>query len=157
MTNQQRKERILIVDDTALMRHTLANVLKKAGFVDILDTHSVEQAKKIIECWEGGSSTLMMRSDPAAEKTWDGPDLIFLDINLTGNAKTEQEDGFDLLKSIRAMPGGKTPFIAMVSAADPKKASAKAFELGADGYLPKPFTGNNLVEIIKLFLNRGHT
>ena len=86
-----------------------------------------------------------------SRKKWDGPDLIFLDIDLTGNAKEEQENGLDVLKDIRKMPGGESPYIVIASGTDPQEASDRAFELGADSYLHKPFNSHSFVGVMKSY------
>ncbi|MBT3472666.1 MAG: response regulator [Gammaproteobacteria bacterium] len=143
-------DKVLILDDTRLMRFALMNVLKKLQFKDIKDTYSVKQAKSWLENWNNNpqmNAPLMAPS--ASDKQWKGPDLIFLDINLTGSSKTEQKSGLDVLQDIRAMEGGDIPFIVIASAADPQEVASKSFELGANSYLPKPFNGNNILEVMK--------
>ncbi len=146
-------DRVLVLDDVQLMRSALINVLRKLQFNDIKDTQSVEQAKFWLQNWHYDPQIISTPTTTLSNEAeqWNGPDLIFLDINLTGNAKKEQQSGLEVLKEIRAMPKGDQPFIVIASAEDPQAIAAKAFELGANSYLTKPFNGNNIVQVMKQY------
>lgn len=103
-------QKVLIVDDSALMRRFHKQVLEKAGFI-------TEQASNGQECLRLVANF--------------GPDVIILDINMP------IMDGLSCLKEIMAKH--PTPVV-MVSSLTEKgaKASFDALALGAVDYIPKP-------------------
>lgn len=61
--------------------------------------------------------------------------VILLDINMP------REDGFETLKRIRSNPTFKEVPVIMLSASDNEEDVAQSLSLGANGYLVKPFRG----------------
>jgi DNA-binding response OmpR family regulator len=115
---------ILLVDDDALMRRSLAFNLEQAGY----RTSTAGSA-------EDGFN--LARRDP--------PDLILLDIGLPGM------DGLDALRDFRQR--ADTPII-FVTARRRELDQALGLELGADDYVTKPFDMNVLLARIKAVLRR---
>jgi DNA-binding response OmpR family regulator len=115
---------ILVVDDDALMRRSLAFTLEQAGY-------RVSSA----DCAE--DALALARREP--------PDLILLDIGLPGM------DGLDALRRFQAQ--ADTPII-FVSARRRELDQALGLELGADDYVTKPFDTNVLLARIKAVLRR---
>jgi CheY-like chemotaxis protein len=71
------------------------------------------------------------------------PDLILCDIGMP------IKDGWEVLQELRCDPGiGKTPFI-FLTAYSEKIQKRKGLEMGANGYLIKPFFGEELLEMIQ--------
>jgi DNA-binding response OmpR family regulator len=116
---------ILIVDDDALLRRSLAFNLEQAGY-RASTAASAEDA------------LLLARRDP--------PELILLDINLPGM------DGLDALRAFQQQ--ADTPII-FVSARRREMDQALGLELGADDYVTKPFDLNVLLARIKAVLRRA--
>jgi DNA-binding response OmpR family regulator len=73
------------------------------------------------------------------------PDLVVLDVGLPGI------DGFEVCRRIRA--AGETPVI-MLTARDEEVDRVLGLELGADDYVPKPFSPRELVARVKAVLRR---
>lgn len=73
--------------------------------------------------------------------------LVLLDINLPG------KNGIELCKQFRAE--SKDVPIIMLTALDQIQDKVKAFELGADDYIVKPFHFDELFARIKVFLKRA--
>ena len=73
------------------------------------------------------------------------PDLVVLDVGLPGI------DGFEVCRRIRAR--GETPVI-MLTARDEEVDRVLGLELGADDYVPKPFSPRELVARVKAVLRR---
>ena len=73
------------------------------------------------------------------------PDLVVLDVGLPGI------DGFEVCRRIRAL--GETPVI-MLTARDEEVDRVLGLELGADDYVPKPFSPRELVARVKAVLRR---
>ncbi len=106
----------LIVDDSNTMRMIISSTLKKIG------GHTIETA-----C--DGKDAL---SKASAFK----PDLILLDWNMPNM------NGLDFLKAFRAA-GAKTPVIMVTTEAE-KTRVIQAVQAGANNYLVKPFTADQL-------------
>jgi DNA-binding response OmpR family regulator len=116
---------ILVVDDDALMRRSLAFSLEQTGY----RTSTAADAE---------SALRLARRDP--------PDLILLDIGLPGL------DGLDALRSFREQ--ADTPVI-FVTARRRELDQALGLELGADDYVTKPFDLNVLLARIKAVPRRS--
>lgn len=116
---------ILVVDDDALLRRSLAFNLEQAGY-RVNTSASAEDALDVA------------RRDP--------PDLILLDINLPGM------DGLDALRNFQRQ--ADIPII-FVSARRREIDQALGLELGADDYVTKPFDLNVLLARIKAVLRRA--
>jgi len=115
---------ILIVDDDALMRRSVAFNLQKNGY---------------------RTSTAATAEDALALARRDPPDLILLDIGLPGM------DGLDALRNFRRQ--ADTPVI-FVTARRQALDQVLGLELGADDYITKPFELSVLLARIKAVLRR---
>lgn len=69
--------------------------------------------------------------------------LILLDINMP------RVNGFETLKKIRAHPDYKDTPVLMLSASDDEVDMLEAFELGCDGYIVKPFSGEEFFAAVQ--------
>ncbi len=118
-------KQILIVDDDALMRRSLAFNLEHAGF---------------------HSSTAANAEDALAISRQARPDLVLLDIGLPGM------DGLDALKQFKA--SFQVPVI-FVTARHRNLDEVVGLELGADDYITKPFDVDVLIAHIKAVLRRS--
>ena len=119
-------KKILLVDDDALMRRSLAFNLEQAGY-SAQTAATAEDALGIV------------RLAP--------PDLILLDIGLPGM------DGLDALRTIRDEYG--VPVV-MLTARRRELDQVLGLELGADDYVTKPFDLDVLLARIKAVLRRTH-
>jgi DNA-binding response OmpR family regulator len=115
---------ILIVDDDALMRRSLAFNLEQAGY----HTNTAESAETAL-------------SQVRLEK----PDLVLLDISLPGM------DGLDAMRQLKDQFDLPVIFI---TARRRELDEALGLELGGDDYITKPFDFNVLVAHIKAVLRR---
>ncbi len=104
-----KKIRTLIVDDEALARDRLRQLLQKESGVELIG-----------ECSDGRTAVATIRNE--------SPDLIFLDVQMP------ELDGFGVAE---AMGVGARPVIVFVTAHD--KFALRAFEVHAVDYLLKPF------------------
>jgi len=104
--------RLLVVDDMETNRDLLARRLRALG-------HEVETAV------HGRAALETLAARPI--------DLVLLDIMMP------EMDGFAVLERMRADAVLRTIPVIMISAVDEIEAVAKAIELGAADYLPKPF------------------
>ena len=74
--------------------------------------------------------------------------LILLDVMMPGLS------GFEVLRSIRSKEDYKDIQVILFTVKSFKEDIEKGKELGADGYISKPFSGNELRDYIKKVLNR---
>ena len=119
---------ILVVEDEKEIQDLLAHYLRKEGFTPILATDgemAISRARK--------------------EK----PDLILLDILLP------KADGLEVLRAVRSDETlARTPVV-MLTAKGDETDRVIGLELGADDYIPKPFSPREVVARIKAILRRS--
>lgn len=79
----------------------------------------------------------------------DRPDLVILDIMLPG------QNGLDICRKMKHNPELKTIPIIILSAKNEELDVVLGLELGADDYVPKPFSPKILFSRVKAILRRG--
>lgn len=77
------------------------------------------------------------------------PDLVILDIMLPG------QNGFDVCRKMKSNPELKNIPVVIISAKGDELDVVLGLELGADDYVPKPFSPRVLFSRIKAVLRRG--
>jgi two-component system, sensor histidine kinase and response regulator len=123
-------KKILVIDDEEWLREMIRLALKQKGF-------------DVIEAANGADGIERARRDL--------PDLILCDINM------EKVDGYLTLASLRnEAPTAAIPFILMTGLAD-NAGMRHGMELGADDYLPKPFTTDALYAAVDARLKKAQT
>lgn len=75
------------------------------------------------------------------------PHLVLLDIMLPGL------DGYELCRALRANPAHAHVKIVVLSAKGRESEIAKAYELGADAYLTKPFATREVTDTVRRLLD----
>jgi two-component system, OmpR family, KDP operon response regulator KdpE len=124
MTATPAIARILVVDDDPAIRRGLSAELKAAGY-------------EASEAEDGGSGLLRFEADE--------PDLVLTDLAMPGR------DGFELIAGVRRR--GRTPVIVLsVRGGDADK--VRALDLGADDYVLKPFSVQELLARVRAHLRR---
>jgi chemosensory pili system protein ChpA (sensor histidine kinase/response regulator) len=125
---------ILVVDDSYSVRRVVANFVKQAGWNPILAKDGLE-ALEIIQ-----NSTEL-------------PDLILLDVEMP------QMDGYELTSTLRAHDTYRDIPIVMLTSRSGAKHRQKAFDIGANEYLVKPYRDETLLEVIQRLVaqSRGTT
>lgn len=119
------KPRILFVEDDHTLREHLAQVLTDEYVVETAGDG--EQALKAV-----------LRGRP---------DLIVTDLLMP------RLDGVELVRTLRSTPSTATIPILMISGRAPDEVRLEGFELGADSYLPKPYTERELRVRIRSMLH----
>jgi len=71
------------------------------------------------------------------------PKLMLLDIMMP------TMDGWSVLREIQQMPESDRPRVVVVSALSSLRDRAKAAELGADAFVPKPFNVDEILEVLQ--------
>jgi len=120
--------RILLIDDESYYYKLLDKPLRAAGY-ELEFAKTVKQALALI-----------------ASKS---PELIIVDLGLP------DAPGFDVLERVRRDPGLDSVPVIMVTASAELNDKLKAFELGADDYLVKPFQPEELVARLRILAQRG--
>jgi len=121
-----KAKRILIVDDEQPIQRILRRNLIVSGY-DVLVAEDGKQALEIIHAHE--------------------PDLILLDLCLPGEI-----DGIGVCRRVRQWT--QTPII-VLSARTEEKQKVQALDLGADDYLTKPFSTEELLARVRVCLRRA--
>lgn len=114
---------VLIIDDQELMLRILRAALSKCGV-------------EILEATSGNDAIALLRSSPP-------PDLILLDYFMPGM------DGVETLRHIRALPGGASIPVVMLTARDQTNIRNAASGLGVSAYITKPFSPVTLQKLIR--------
>jgi two-component system response regulator VicR len=120
------KVKILIVDDEPLIRDALAFKLTKAGYT----VETADDGEKAIEKIDN-------------EKY----DIVISDVMMPFIS------GFELLKILKER-GSQAPVLLLTSL-NSENAVLKDFDLGADDYMTKPFSPEELSSRIKKMLKKG--
>jgi signal transduction histidine kinase len=123
-------KKVLVIDDEEWLREMIQLALRQRGF-DVIEspngTDGIEKARKEL------------------------PDLILCDVNMG------KVDGYLTLSALRTeSPTAAIPFILMTGLAD-NAGMRHGMELGADDYLPKPFTTDALYAAVDARLKKSQT
>ena len=120
------KGHVLVVDDEASVRDVVKKYLERDGYLVSVAASGIE-ASRILE------------------KERDDLDLVLLDVMLPG------QDGLSLLKELRS--NSLLPVI-MLSARSAEFDRVRGLDLGADDYIPKPFSPSEVVSRVRAVLRR---
>jgi len=119
------KKRVLIVDDEQNIAISVEYLMRREGF-------DVSVAK------DGEDGLAMIRSTK--------PDLVLLDVMMP------KMDGFQVCAAVRADDELADVRIIMLTAKGREAEVEKGLSLGADAYIPKPFSTSELVSRVKSLL-----
>jgi two-component system alkaline phosphatase synthesis response regulator PhoP len=118
---------ILVAEDQEHIRSLITYKLRNSGYTVVTAVDGLEAIKK-------------------AEET--NPDLILLDVMMP------LLTGFEVLARLKQHEKLKTVPVLMVTAQSQEDEVIKGLELGADDYITKPFSPNELVARVKTVLLR---
>ena len=118
------KNRVLVVDDEPDVLMLTCTALEDAGY-DVIRAKDVPNARKLLLS--------------------EIPDVIVTDIMMP------EESGFSLIKFIRENSGIRNIPIIVTSVLD---SESEIYQQGADAYLPKPFTPEELIKMVSDLVNR---
>lgn len=120
--------KIFIADDDPIVRRFLESLLTDAGY-------------EVFTASDGEKALAGVREIK--------PDLVFLDLVMP------YRDGFEVCRAIRNTPAvHRTPVI-ILSMKDREADALKAFEVGADDFIRKPFNPLELLARIRKILGHG--
>jgi len=121
---------ILIIEDEAPIRDIVSEMLQDVGF-------------KVLEADTGTAGIELAQTHQ--------PDLILCDIMMPG------PDGYEVLHQLRnQLSTALTPFIFLTAKSD-RRDLRRGMLLGADDYISKPFTRQDLLEAVRMRLERHST
>lgn len=118
--------KILVAEDEPMLLKTIELKLKKEGYEVISTTDGREAIAKIRET---------------------GPDMVITDIMMP------YASGLEIVSFLRSEGVKKIPVI-ILSAMEQEKVVMEAFELGADDYITKPFSLNELAIRVKKLITQ---
>jgi two-component system, OmpR family, alkaline phosphatase synthesis response regulator PhoP len=118
---------LLIIEDEPELVRVLRSYLEKAGY-------------NVISALRGDTGLSMWEDK--------NPDVVILDLNLPGM------DGLDVARHIRRSETRRTPII-MLTARTEEVDQLLGLELGADDYIPKPFSPRIVVARVRALLRRS--
>jgi two-component system chemotaxis response regulator CheY len=116
--------RVLIVDDSSVMRKIVGRSLRQAG-LDVL---------QVLEASNGSEALTLARDNPL--------DLILSDINMP------QMDGLEFVRQLRTIESAHETPVVMITTEAGEAHVVQALSLGASGYIRKPFTPEQIKERI---------
>ena len=113
-----KQKRIVVADDDPIVIKFLTAIFQDEGF-EVATADDGEKALKVIE-----------------ERR---PDLVILDLVMP------YHDGFEICQKIRSTPATSTVPVIILSMKEREQDALRAFEVGADDYIRKPFNALELV------------
>jgi DNA-binding response OmpR family regulator len=122
MTDDASKPLVLVADDDPDILSLVSLRLEKAGY-DVVSATDGRKAYDVVQ-----------------ERR---PDAAILDVRMP------EMDGLELIRSIRADEQSKDMLVIALSARVREANIAEGLEAGADEYMPKPFSGKQLVELVE--------
>jgi two-component system alkaline phosphatase synthesis response regulator PhoP len=121
------KHKVMVVDDDPDIRRLVETVLERDGFLSASASSAAELFKKLPQF---------------------KPELLILDLQLP------DEDGFGILKKLKANPATAGIPVVMLTVQSVDSYKIAGLEIGADDYIVKPFNQGELVARIKAVLRR---
>ena len=115
---------VLVIDDSAAIRKILVRVLAQTDL----------ELGQILEAGDGAEAMKSLEAQPAG--------LVLCDINMP------TMDGMEFLAAVRARPEWSKVPVTMVTMESSQSRVEEALRLGAQGYVRKPFTADQIKEKI---------
>lgn len=116
------KTHVLIAEDEPHIVESLSFVLRRSGY-------------EVSSVFDGEAAMLKLRSDP--------PDMMILDVMLP------RLNGFEVLKEVKSDPSLRSIPVIVLTAKGQAHDRRMAEELGADGFMTKPFSNRDIVEQVR--------
>ena len=114
--------RILIVDDSSVMRKIVGRALRQAGL----------EMEQVLEASNGSEALTVAREHPL--------DLILSDINMP------MMDGLEFVRQLRTIEAAQDIPVVMITTEAGEAHVVQALSSGASGYIRKPFTPDQIKE-----------
>ena len=117
-----KKVSVLIVDDSSVMRKIVERSLRLAGI----------EIEKVLEADSGAAALGVIQQNV--------PDVIFSDINMP------TMDGIEFIRQLQGVERAKGVPVVMITTEGSQTRVMEALSLGAQGYIRKPFTPEQVRE-----------
>ena len=135
MVEKRKKKTVLLMadddeDDCLLMNEAVREIFKSEHFFCLRDGQEL-------------MDYLLRRGVYLDIKKFPPPDLIFLDLNMP------KKDGFETLKEIKEHPELKAIPVLIFSTAKEQEQIEVCYKLGANSYITKPMSFENLVKTVR--------
>jgi len=117
-----KQVRVLIVDDSSVMRKIVERSLRQAG-IDLI---------QVVEASNGAEALGALQGSPV--------DLILCDINMP------VMDGLEFVRQLQAVESAKGVPVVMITTEGSETHVVQALSSGARGYIRKPFTPDQVKE-----------
>jgi DNA-binding response OmpR family regulator len=127
MTETAPAPRVLVADDEEDVRELVAYRLTRSGY-------------EVIAAADGQEAFRLAREQP--------PDLMVLDVMMP------RLDGYELTRRLRAEESLRSIPVILLTARSQESDVGRGFEVGADDYLKKPFSPDELVARVRAVLGR---
>ena len=127
--------RILVVEDSVSARAFVRAVLESSEFA------AANGACTVIEAHSGFDAMRLLPRGPY--------DLIVTDINMA------DINGLELIHFIRKSEHHRTTPLVIISTQNTERDIERGLALGANAYLPKPFTADQLRALVTRFIHAG--
>ena len=114
--------RVLIVDDSSVMRKIVGRSLRQAGL----------EMEQVLEASNGSEALTVAREHPL--------DLILSDINMP------MMDGLEFVRQLRTIEAAQDIPVVMITTEAGEAHVVQALSSGASGYIRKPFTPDQIKE-----------
>jgi two-component system phosphate regulon response regulator PhoB len=123
------------------MPETILLIEDEADVADLVRYHLKKAKYRVLLAMDGAEGLEMVRQER--------PDAVVLDIMLP------RLNGFEVAKKLKSDPTTESIPVLILSAKGESESRIKGLELGAEDYLPKPFSPRELVLRIKALLRRS--
>ena len=119
----------------------IAVIEDEADILDVIEYNLSREGYKVITAGDGNEGLRRIIDE--------APDLVILDLMLPGI------DGLDLCRRLKSDPLTRQIPVIMVTAKGEESDIVLGLGVGADDYIPKPFSPKELVARVKAVLRRG--
>lgn len=124
--NKIMAKKVALVDDEPNILLSLEFLIKRAGY-DVQTATDGDAGLALVENWH--------------------PDLLILDVNMP------KRDGFEVCQSLRGNPDFGDLKIIMLTAKGREVEREKGLAIGADDYVTKPFSTQEITDKVKALLD----
>ncbi|MGB9333951.1 MAG: response regulator [Candidatus Acidiferrales bacterium] len=126
-----KKLKVLIVDDSAVMRKIVERALRQAGL----------EISEVLEASNGAEALVEVQKGSL--------DIILSDINMP------VMDGLEFLRNLTKLEAGKGVPVVMITTEGSEARVVEALSVGAKGYIRKPFTPEQVKERVSPLIGSG--
>ncbi len=128
---QDRPLTVLVADDSVSVRRVMMSLIKSVGWIPV-------------DAKDGRDALEVLHGLPQP------PDIFLLDIEMP------RMDGYELLSFLRSQDAYRTTPVIMVTSRAGEKHRTKALDLGATGYLVKPYQDDALLSLVRELVGQPH-